>query len=170
MPVDYSAFPFADIRNLLWDELKSSEVLDENDYWSETMNAYLNPIIPSQEVPEFQNILPGMPYIVYDWEVTGYDTEFWICEETATLTVSALNYRSALSIIELIKDVFRRYDMSARLINYSNSGSKFKFLTCYIDSVVSPEFGEQEGGTTFSVISIRYKYTRGIDISYRYSS
>jgi hypothetical protein len=170
MVANYNALAFSSIRSLLWKELKDAGILDETDYWSETMGTYLIPIIPSQEVPEFQNVLPGVPFIVYDWQISGYDSNFWICEETASLTIIANDYATSIAMIELIKDVFRRYDITARLINYNSNSATFKFLQCYIESIVSPEFGEDEGGSVFSVVNINYSYTRRIDNSYRYSS
>lgn len=161
----YDEFPFSPIRTLLWNELKDTGVLDENDYWSESFKQHLNPIIPSQQVPEFQNLLPGNPYIVYDVETIGYDSEFWICSEIATLNVVGNSYIKVYTILELIKDLFRRFDVSAHDINSSSPNSLYRFLKTSIDSIYSPEYGEDEGGLVSGIIRIQYEYVREIDSS-----
>lgn len=167
--VDYSKIAFSDIRSLLWNELKSNSILLENNYWAETFSAYLNPIIPSQQVPEFQNLLPGKTYIVYDIEESSYDADFWKCLETATLTVIGNSYAEIYSVLELIKDVFRRFDISARDVNINNTSSPYNFLYIYIDGMMSPEYGSDEGGYLVGTIKISYEYTRNIGSNYRYS-
>ena len=161
----YDSFPFSDIRSLIWSELKDKEILDENDYWSESFKQHLNPIIPSQQVPEFQNLFPGQVYVVYDVETNSYDSEFWICAETATLNVIGNNYIKVYEILELIKDLFRRFDVSASDINRNSSGSLYRFLKTSIDGLYSPEYGEDEGGNVSGVIRIYYEYVREIDSS-----
>jgi hypothetical protein len=165
----YSKIAFSDIRSYMWEELKNSGVVSINDYWSEPLNAYLNPIIPAQQVPEFQNILPGVPYIVYDIETDSYDDEFWICQETANLYVVSINYEKIYEILEFLKDIFRRFDQSAHDVNNFINPSIFRFLKIYVDGLLSPEYGDEEGGIQAGTIKISYQYVREIDNFGRYS-
>jgi len=167
---NYSKIAFSDIRSYLWNELKNVNILSANDYWSESFNAYLNPIIPAQQVPEFQNLLPGVPYVVYDIETSSYDSDYWVCEETVNLYVLAINYEKIYEILELIKDVFRRYDQSANDVNGFAKPSIFRFLKIYVDGIMSPEYGDQEGGTQAGTVKITYQYVREINHLGRYST
>lgn len=167
--VDYGKLAFSTVRKLLWQELKSAGILSEQDYWAESFNSHLNPIIPSQQVPEFQNLLPAVPYIVYDVETMMYSSEYWICEEEAMFTVVTNDYGKNFEILELIKDLFRRYDQSAQDLNQIETGS-FKFLEVYLTGLMSPEYGEDEGGLVVGVARISYKYVRDILPSGRFSS
>jgi hypothetical protein len=166
---DYTKLPFSDIRNYMWNQLTSASVLSETDYWVESFSSYLNPIIPSQQVPEFQNFVPDQPYIVYDIENTGYDSQFWICTDTATLTLIGKKYSELWSMLEVIKDVFRRFDISAREVNKYSYGSPFNFHYIYVDSITSPEYGNEEGGYLYATIKLSYEYTRNINSNYRYT-
>jgi hypothetical protein len=165
---DYTKIAFSDIRAYLWQKLQDEGILDPNDYWIDKMQAKVNPIIPSQQIPEMHNLLPGVPYIIYDIESVEYTEDFWICEEVAVLTVVGDSYTKIYSIIELIKDLLRRYDISGRDINNFNPNSPFIFLKSYISSIISPNIGA-EGDNQTAEIEITYCYTRPIDeSSYRY--
>jgi len=167
--VDYKKLAFSNMRSLLWQELKSSSILDENDYWAESFSSYLIPIIPSQQVPEFQNLLPGAPYIVYDIETLMYSSDYWICEEEVTLTIVSNDYGKIFEIIELSKDLFRRYDYSAADIN-NLGASPFKFLNIYLSGIMSPDYGENEGGVLAGTVKLSYQYVRDIKSNGRFSS
>lgn len=156
---DYTKIAFSEIRNFLWTKLQAESILDPDDYWVDKMGIKLNPIIPSQQVPEFQNLLPGQPYITYDIETVEYDTEFWITDEVATLTVVGDGYGKIYQIIEFIKDLFRRYDISAREINASRSNQTFNFLKVHVTGIMSPDIGSEGDGQT-GTIEITYCYTR----------
>lgn len=165
---DYNKIAFSNIRSYLWDNLKSEGILDENDYWVDRMNIKLNPIIPSQQIPEFQNLLPGVPYIIYDIESIMYDSEFWICEEVATLTLVGDGYGKLYSMLELIKDLLRRYDISAAEINNFNTDKTFIFLKTYVSGMLSPNIGSEADNQT-ATIEITYCYTRPLTTGQRYA-
>ena len=158
---DYSKMAFSGIRSYLWTELQSQNILNPNDYWVDKMSTKLNPIIPSQQIPEFQNLLPNMPYIVYDIETLDYGTDFWVTEEVATLTVVGSAYSQIYSIVELTKDLFRRYDISASEINKSLTDDSFRFLKTYISGILSPNIGSESNNQT-ATIEITYCYTRNL--------
>lgn len=159
--VDYTKIAFSSVRSYLWDNLKSSNVLDDNDYWVESMGVKLNPIIPSRQIPEFQNLLPGVPYIIYDIETLDYGEEFWITDELVTFTIVGTDYGKLHEISQLIKDLFRRYDISANEINNHSSNSTFRFLKTYITGMMSPSI-ESESDVQSAIVEITYCYTRDI--------
>jgi hypothetical protein len=158
---DYTKMAFSGIRSYLWTELQSQNILNPNDYWVDKMSTKLNPIIPSQQIPEFQNLLPNMPYIVYDIETLDYGSDFWVTEEVATLTVVGSAYSQIYSIVELTKDLFRRYDISASEINKSLTDDSFRFLKTYISGILSPNIGSESNNQT-ATIEITYCYTRNL--------
>ena len=164
---DYTKMAFSDIRSYLWANLKSELVLDENDYYVDKFNMKMNPIIPSQQIPEFQNLLPGVPYIVYDIEVMDeYGEEFWVNEELVTLVIVGDSYQKIYQIMELIKDLFKRYDVSAMDINNYTGQPTYNFLKTSIKGSMSPSVGS-EGDGQFGTIDILYCYTRSIGAGYR---
>ena len=67
--------------------LRKSTILEETQYRPDNFAKSLIPIIPSQEVPEFNNLIPDLPYIIYDYEVEGYGDQWWICEEIMKNTI-----------------------------------------------------------------------------------
>ena len=100
----------ADIRRYIWDAIQQEEILNELDYYVENMPLPLVPIIPTQQVPEFNNLLPGKTYMIYDFEVKVVPVQWWMTEEAFTLTVISQNYEVINQITNLVHDLFRRYD------------------------------------------------------------
>ena len=99
---DYKKNARAVINSFLWDELKNSEILDEDQYRPDNFTKSVIPIIPSQEVPEFNNLMPDLPYIVYDYEVEGYGDKWWICEEILTYTIISNKVSEVVEIMEFM--------------------------------------------------------------------
>jgi hypothetical protein len=164
---DYTKIAFGDIRNFLWAKLKEENILDENDYYVDKFNMKMNPIIPSQQIPEFQNLLPGVPYIVYDIEVTNeYGEQFWINEEIASLVIIANDYQKIYEITELIKDLFKRWDVSAGDVNAYTGQATYNFLKIHLQGSMSPSISG-EGDIQFGTVEIMYCYTREIGAGYR---
>jgi hypothetical protein len=158
---DYTAMAFSNIRSYIWAQLQSEGILDADDYWVDKMNTKLNPIIPSQQIPEFQNLLPNVSYIIYDIETIDYGSDFWVCEEVATLTIVGDSYIKIYSISELIKDLFRRYDASANDLNNNLVNTSFRFLKTHVSGILSPDIGSESSNQTAS-IELTYCYTRNL--------
>ena len=158
---DYTKTAVGEIRNFLWSEAQDSGVLDRNDYIADNFIIPLNPIIPAQEVPEFNNLMSGKTYVVYDFEVNAYDPDFWICEENLILSVVCPSYNKSVEIINFLTDLFRRMDLTAKDLNGQLSEtSPFKFHYFYINQVQSPAPVDEEGGNHISLVDISYKYSR----------
>jgi hypothetical protein len=151
------------INSFLWDEIKTSEILDENDYRPDNFTKTLIPIVPAQEVPEFNNLLPEKTYIVYDYEINDYMDKWWICEEYMTYSIVGTKFGKVMELMELMVDLFRRKDLSGKdLQSFNTNPSKIKFYSACLDSVSSPSPAESEGGRIVGIVQITYKYSREV--------
>lgn len=160
---DYTKTAVAEVRDFMWDSLKEDGILNKNDYIADGFTIPLNPIIPAQQVPEFNNLLSGKPYIVYDFEVREYDSDYWICEENLMLSIISPNYNKIVEISTYLIDLFRRMDDSAKDLNsFKETSSPFKYHFFYINSVESPVATEEEGGTFVGFVEVSFKYSRQI--------
>lgn len=158
---DYNLQASADIRNYIWDSIQSSGILDQNDYYVDSMPLPLVPIIPAQEIPEFNNLLPGKTYMLYDFDLKPVPVQWWMMEESFTLSIISQNYEIINQISSLMQDLFRRYDESAVDINnYLSDSSQFLYHHTIIDSIFSPSpFGE-EGDYQIGSVVLSYNYSR----------
>lgn len=169
MATDYTKTATSEIRNYLWNEIKLAKILNPNDYIADGFKVPLNPIIPSQQIPEFNNLISGKPYIIYDFEINSYDSDFWMCEETLNFSIVSKDYGKVAEVINFFVDIFRRMDLTAKDVN-ENSGisSKFKFHYFYIQNAQSPDPVEEEGGNYVGYVDVTYKYSRQIGDKGRY--
>ena len=171
MTVDYSETAFSRVRTFVWDKLQEAGLLNSYDYLADGFIEPLVPIIPIQQVPEFNNLIGNKTYLIYDYDVKPYDTDsWWICEETIVFTVVSNNFNSIVSITQFLVDLFRRMDDSATDLNlYNGSNSNFKFFSFVLNSASSPTPFEEEGGRQMAEIDISYKYSRVLDNNGRFS-
>ena len=158
---DYKKTSISEIRDYLWNEIKDAGILNRDDYLADGFIIPLNPIIPAQEIPEFNNLIPGKTYIVYDYEINSYEPDFWMCDENLILSIVCPDYNKSVEILNFLLDLFRRMDLTAKDMNLQlSSSSPFKFHYFYINNMQSPAPFEQEGGNQVSLIDISYKYSR----------
>lgn len=167
---NYSKLAVYEINQFLWQKLQDSALLSKNDYYVDEFADFLTPIIPAQQIPEFNNLLPGKPYIIYDYEKKITLENWWITEEIITYSILSQNYDQINSILNFINDNFRRYDDSAKdLNNYTSSDSQFNYHFLYSDNISSPEYFKNEGGFMLGQIDICVQYTRNLDSSGRFA-
>ena len=158
---NYDSHAYQDVRQYIWDAVQKAEILDINDYYIDNMALPLVPIIPTQQVPEFNNMLPGKTYMIYDFEVKNVPVQWWMTEEAFTLTVISQNYETINQITNLVHDLFRRYDDSAADLNNFLAGeSDFKYHHFMIDSIMSPEPFSTEGDYQMASVIFTYSYSR----------
>ena len=158
---NYGSQPSADIRKYIWDNIQSAEILDENDYYVDGMQDSIVPIVPAQQIPEFNNSLPGRTYMLYDFDLKQIPVQWWMSEESFTLTVISQNYEVINQITSLIQDLFRRYDESAVDLNkYLDGNTDFLYHHIMIDSVFSPEPFGTEGDYQVGSVVFSYNYSR----------
>ena len=78
MTVDYSNTAAGIIRSYVWDNLVQDGMINANNYIADGFTKPLVPLIPMSDVPQFKNLLPGQPYIIWDFSINGYSEDFWI--------------------------------------------------------------------------------------------
>jgi len=165
MTTDYSRVAVFDVRNAMWASLQSAGILNSNDYIAEGFTTPLIPIIPSQQVPEFNNLLPGKTYMTYDIVQKNYGSQWWISEETMVMQIISRSNSQILTIINFLTDLVRRYELSAIDVNSaaSSSASPFKFLYFRLESANPVQPFIDEGGFMSGDFAFVYTYTRQVD-------
>ena len=172
MTVDYTRIAAYDVRNAMWNALQDAELFDINDYYPDGFAEPIIPIVPSQQIPEINNLLPGKDYITYDIVQKKTNVQWWVTNETILLEIISRDNARIFTIINFLTDLFRRYDLSAKSVNSNTSiDSPFNFLTFNIESTDPVQSYTDEGGYMSGDISISYSYTRDISdsITGRYS-
>ena len=163
---DYEKTALFEIRSLIWKELTDAGLLNEQNYYADGFLKPLIPIIPTQQIPEFTNLLPGVPYITYDISVRPYQQNWWISEEILILNIISTDALQIHSIINLLIDVFRRFDKSATDMNlYKELNSNFNYHYFMIENATPTQAFDHEGGFMVGEVSIMYEYSRNINLS-----
>ena len=161
---DYSKVAVYDVRKTIWQELLNANLFNEGDYYPDGLFSALIPIIPAQQIPEFNNLLPGKTYIVYDVIQRPTTVQWWMSEEILTFTIISRNAAEIQTISNFIVDVFRRYDKSAKEIQLQlDSDSPFRFHFFALESSDPVQAFHDEGGFMSGIVSILYAYTRDLD-------
>lgn len=167
---DYKKNARSIVNSFLWNNLVNSEILLEDQYRPDGFTKSIVPIIPSQEVPELNNLLPEKEFIVYDYDVEGYGDQWWICEETMTYTIVGSKISKVVEISEFMVDLFRRVDVSGQDLQSFNTESQIlTFYSVELNSVSGPTPVDMEGGRTAIMIEISYKYSRVVGDNGRFS-
>jgi hypothetical protein len=158
---DYKKNARTAINGYLWQEITSSGILVPSDYNPDGFTNTLIPIIPSQQVPEFNNLLPNRTYLVYDYEVDGYSDDWWVCHETMIYSIISPEYSKIVEVTEFIIDLFRRIDISGLEVQeYNQDKSILKFYSVSLESAASPAPSDLESGRASGTVEISYKYSR----------
>jgi hypothetical protein len=151
----------SDIRKYLWAQLKQHNVFDRHDYFIDSLDKEIIPIIPVQQQPELNQFLSGKKHIVYDKIKMSYDDLWAICDEQILFCIYATDISEINEIRNLMVDLFRRMDESARDVNRSGEISntfKFHTITMIDISPVSPS--EEIQGFLGTDIVLEVKYSR----------
>jgi hypothetical protein len=157
----YSDTPSADIRKLLWSELQSKGILSANDYNVAGLGS-ITPIVPVQQQPELIDKLGGKPFITYDFVTEYVESGMWIvnCEQIL-LTVWCDNFGTATKIKNLMIDLFRRQDESARDLNRVTTAG-FGYLNVTIISNTWTKAERSDNGRQSFDMVIEVKYVRDL--------
>jgi hypothetical protein len=167
---NYTTLPIFEINKYIWDQLKTNQILDENKYYTDEFMDILIPIVPAQQIPEFNNLLPGQTYLIYDYEDKPNPEHWWISEQILTYSIVSPNYDTINQIMNMLKDIFRRYDDSAKDLNtWSGKSGYYNFHFIYVDSVISPQHFANEGGFMIGEVQLCVSYARNLDQSGRFS-
>jgi hypothetical protein len=157
----YSDSPATDIRKWLWNELQAKGIMSSSDYNITGIGA-LVPIVPVQQQPELMDKIGGKPFITYDFVTEYVESDMWIinCEQIL-FTVWCDNFAQATKIKNLMIDLFRRQDESARDLNgIATTGLAYLNVTIISNSWTTAERSDN-GRQSFDMV-IEVKYVRDL--------
>jgi hypothetical protein len=170
---DYTKTAISDVIGILWKELKDNGALVENKY-PLLGGQRLMPIFPVQE-DETKNLIsdPEAPYLVYDFDTISYDVEWVICKERLTFKIYAPDFDKVVEIMNIMLDLFRRFDESAATVNAYvktvNPTSPFRYKYFSLTEANSPDPAEELAGRLEADIAIVYAYTRNLNTEGRFA-
>jgi len=166
---NYSMHLVFDVNKYVWDQIKENGILNENDYIADGFDTPLIPVIPAQQIPEFNNLIPGQTYLIYDYEEMPTQENWWISNQIITYSIVSPNYDKITQVMAMLKDLFRRHDDSAKDLNrYSGVSGIYDFHYITIDSSTSPQHFSNEGGFMMGEIKLYVSYARHLDSNGRY--
>lgn len=164
MTANYKLDMMFEIRKYLWENLIEYNIFDEDEYYSDNLGQTIVPIIPVQQSAEMNQFLSGKKHIVYDKVGLSYEDNWLICCEQILFTIYSTDVSEISEIRNIITDLFRRMDDSAREINRSGTiNDKFKFHSIYIADISPTGPSEEIQGFLSSDITLEVKYSRITD-------
>jgi dynactin complex subunit len=164
MTANYKLDAMLELRKFLWNELKTRNIFDEEDYWSDNLNENIIPIVPVQQTAEMNQFLSGKKHIVYDKIGMSYEDNWLICCEQILFTIYSTDFSEINEIRNFMTDQFRRMDESARDINWwSGLSDKFKFHAIFVADISPTEPSEELQGFFSTDVILEIKYSRITD-------
>ena len=153
-----------ELRKFLWNELKTRNIFDDEDYWSDNLNENIIPIVPVQQTAEMNQFLSGKKHIVYDKIGMSYEDNWMVCCEQILFTIYSTDFSEINEIRNFMTDQFRRMDESARDINkWSGLSDKFKFHSIYLADISPTAPSEELQGFFSTDVILEIKYSRIVD-------
>jgi hypothetical protein len=169
MPTDYNYDVMLDLRKHLWSQLKSNSLFEASDYYSDNLGEELIPIIPVQQQAEMNQFLSGKKHIVYDKIGMSYEDNWVICCEQILFTIYSTDISEINQIRNLMMDLYRRMDESARDANlYSGISQKFKFYSIFVADISPTAPSEELAGFLSTDVVLEVKYARHVDSNGRF--
>jgi hypothetical protein len=159
---NYGIDAMYEIRKHLWQELLSNNIIDQNAYYSDNLGESIIPIIPVQQAPEMNQFLSGKTHIVYDKIGSTYEENWMICCEKISFTIYSVDFAEINIIRNMMVDVFRRMDDSARDLNNSKSTDKLIFHNTLILEMSPTEPSTELAGFLAADVILEVKYSRTI--------
>lgn len=163
MTIDYNIDAMYEIRRHLWEELVLSKLVKSSDYYIENTGSEIIPIIPVQQQPEMNQFLSGKTHIVYDKVGMTYEENWLICCEKLLFTIYSTDVSEINAIRNLMLDVFRRMDDSARDLNASRNTDKIIFHNTMVIETTPTEPSQELQGFLSTDVMIEVKYSRITD-------
>jgi hypothetical protein len=164
MTANYKLDAMIELRKFLWNELKTRNIFDEDDYWSDNLNENIIPIVPVQQTAEMNQFLSGKKHIVYDKIGLSYEDNWMICCEQILFTIYSTDFSEINEIRNFMTDQFRRMDDSARDVNYwSGLSDKFKFFSIFVADISPTAPSEELQGFFSAEVILEIKYSRILD-------
>lgn len=170
MTADYSSIAVEDLRLFMWEQLKNNGILKESDYYADGFDTPLVPIIPSQQVPEFNNLLPSKLYMIYEVETLPQGVQWWMTHEMMSLMIVSPLHDEINTVMNFLYDLLRRYDSTAKDLALSNIlSNNFIFHYTTVNRIKSPSPMKHEGGLRVGSMNILYQYSRKLDNNLRFA-
>ena len=164
MTANYKLDAMLELRKFLWNELKTRNIFDDEDYWSDNLNENIIPIVPVQQTAEMNQFLSGKKHIVYDKIGMSYEDNWMVCCEQILFTIYSTDFSEINEIRNFMTDQFRRMDESARDINkWSGLSDKFKFHSIYLADISPTAPSEELQGFFSTDVILEIKYSRILD-------
>lgn len=169
MTVDYKIDAMFELRKFLWKELKSTGIFDPYNYYSDNLGAEITPIIPVQQSPELDQFLNGKKHIVYDKIGISYEDIWLICCEKVLFTIYATDVTEIYEIRNLMMDLFRRMDESAKDANMAKDTNKLIFHSIHVVETSPIEPSSELKGFLSTDVILEVKYSRTTDFKGRFN-
>ena len=164
MTANFKLDAMLELRKFLWNELKTRNIFDDEDYWSDNLNENIVPIVPVQQTAEMSQFLSGKKHIVYDKIGMSYEDNWMICCEQILFTIYSTDFAEINEIRNYMTDQFRRMDESARDVNYwSGLSDKFKFFSIFVADISPTAPSEELQGFFSAEVILEIKYSRILD-------
>jgi hypothetical protein len=164
MTANFKLDAMLELRKFLWNELKTRNIFDDEDYWSDNLNENVVPIVPVQQTAEMNQFLSGKKHIVYDKIGMSYEDNWMICCEQILFTIYSTDFAEINEIRNFMTDQFRRMDESARDINkWSGLSDKFKFHSIFVADISPTAPSEELQGFFSAEVILEIKYSRILD-------
>ena len=163
MTVDYKIDAMFELRKFLWTQLKLSGLFDQEDYYSDNFGSEIIPIIPVQQLPEMDQFLSGKKHIVYDKIGLSYEENWLICCEKVLFTIYSTDITEIYEIRNLMTDLFRRMDESAKDVNSLKTTNKLIFHNVMIVETTPIEPSLELQGFLSTDVILEVKYSRVTD-------
>ena len=163
MTVDYKIDAMFELRKFLWAQLKLNNMFNQNDYYSDNLGTEIVPIVPVQQLPEMDQFLNGKKHIVYDKIGLSYEENWLICCEKVLFTIYSTDITEIYEIRNLMTDLFRRMDESAKDVNSSKSTNNLIFHRIHITETSPIEPSQELQGFLSADVILEVKYSRVTD-------
>jgi hypothetical protein len=169
MTVDYKIDAIFELRKFLWKELKAANIFDPHNYYSDNLGTEIIPIIPVQQSPELDQFLNGKKHIVYDKIGLSYEENWMICCEKILFTLYSTDITEIYEIRNLMMDLFRRMDESARDANAVRDTNKLIFHSIHVVETSPIEPSAELKGFMSTDVILEVKYSRTTDSKGRFN-
>ena len=169
MTVDYKIDAMFELRKFLWTQLKLTGLFDQEDYYSDNLGSEIIPIIPVQQLPEMDQFLNGKKHIVYDKIGLSYEENWLICCEKVLFTIYSTDITEIYEIRNLMTDLFRRMDESAKDVNSLKTTNKLIFHNVMIVETTPIEPSLEIQGFLSTDVILEIKYSRVTDNQRRFA-
>jgi hypothetical protein len=163
MTVDYKIDAMFELRKFLWAQLKLTGMFNQNDYYSDNLGTEIIPIVPVQQLPEMDQFLNGKKHIVYDKIGLSYEENWLICCEKVLFTIYSTDVTEIYEMRNLMTDLFRRMDESAKDVNSSKTSNNLIFYSIHITETSPIEPSQELQGFLSADVILEVKYSRVTD-------